>query len=317
MNKFMKFLIAVCLAAATLFALAGCNGNVSVQAADASTQPAQTETATPTPSPTATPSPTPDQSAIAAASEKAAMEELDKQIKAFLNKESPYGEDDIQMIGRQNQDGDEYGDCMKIKLGLVGLIDGNDSEGNSFIVPCVEGLLFDYVEIDNNIYMIIGFDDQDGNRFVTPIEIPMEFYNNEPRGGYPIVVLGSGWLNGSQEVKTTDPKDIKNYLNQNKGDTIALDIDIFGVTKNALNETGINGDYFKDAYRRIIFNQKLIEMLSSNGFEKPDMPSVEGFPEDVEIIKLESADSIKDFNHENTIMSNVGMSVSKYSLETE
>lgn len=79
---------------------------------------------------------------------------VEADICKFINLQFPYSGDEVnkKMLTKSS---------VKItKFGLVGL-------------SIVEGFLFDYVEKDESILMLVGFDAKDNRRFVTTIKIPL------------------------------------------------------------------------------------------------------------------------------------------------
>jgi hypothetical protein len=294
MCRFPKQLVIIMIAA--LFPLAGC---VSCVQTAAPTQAAQMASASPTvtsaPSPTATPSPPPAQSAIAAASAQA-DEELDKQIKAFLNKESPYRAEDIQkgLIGRQWVSGDEYGDVTKgLKLGLV--LSNSDTT-----MVGIEGILLDYRKKDNSVLIVVGFDGKNGKRFVTPFEISTYVYENVAEAKFNFFRLKAGTVDLSQYIESTDgsTENVLKYLEKIKGNVLVLNLDTTDMAKDMMNDySGVALDYLKEAHRKVDYARKAVDEVDSNNLGTPD--GVKEMTGDVNLIKIDSAESIDYIDLEN------------------
>lgn len=131
----------------------------SAQATPAPTQeiiPTPTATSAPTPPPISGPTPTPwmDEADTAA---------LNQKMKDFLNKEGDYTPE---KISAKMFDLSGLLDTSKMQLGLVG-------------ATYVEGCFFDYVEKDGSLLLLVGFDGNDGGRFIVPIQIPLYFIEGD------------------------------------------------------------------------------------------------------------------------------------------
>lgn len=120
--------------------------------------PVLTATNAPTPSPTPLSGPTPtpwmDEADTAA---------LNQKMKDFLNKEGDYTPE---KISAKMFDLSGLLDTSKMQLGLVG-------------ATHVEGCFFDYVEKDGSLLLLVGFDGNDGGRFIVPIQIPLYFIEGD------------------------------------------------------------------------------------------------------------------------------------------
>ena len=145
---------------ATLF-FAACAPRVEA-ALPSTPEPTISVTAAPTTTSTATPTaiPTPAVDEYGFTEERKA--ELNRQFLDFLNKQGEFTPEKISPMLMDpitlNMDKNEVG------LGII----------TDF--PLVESYFFDYLEKDGRIFLLVGFDGKDGNRFITPLEIPYYFY---------------------------------------------------------------------------------------------------------------------------------------------
>ena len=118
---------------------------------------APTATPEPTPEPTETPEPTPIVDEFDFTEERKA--ELNQQIQDFLSYEGEYSKENIQKYLLPGVKKDEF-----YNLGLV--------KANESIIE-TQSWLFDYVEKDGDLLLIVGFDGKDGQRLVTILNIPI------------------------------------------------------------------------------------------------------------------------------------------------
>lgn len=114
---------------------------------------------TPSPSPTEAPTPTLDEFGFT----KERKAGLNEEIQKFLNKEGEYTQEKIFSMMMETT---SPLDPSEIGLGFA----GSQLE--------IQGYFFDYFEKENRIFMLMGFDGKDGNRFVTLVEIPVYFDKN-------------------------------------------------------------------------------------------------------------------------------------------
>ena len=85
---------------------------------------------------------------------------LNQQFSDFINNEGDFTKEKKSQMAIESETTEKLG---KTELGVA------DRQ------PKLEGYLFDYVEKDGSLLLIMGFDDKDGNGFITPIQIPLYF----------------------------------------------------------------------------------------------------------------------------------------------
>ena len=88
---------------------------------------------------------------------------LNQKIQDFLDKTGDYTPE---KISAKMFDLSGMFDKTQIQLGLVD-------------ATHVEGCFFDYVEKDGSLILLVGFDGNDGGRFVIPIQIPLYFIESD------------------------------------------------------------------------------------------------------------------------------------------
>lgn len=132
------------------------SGAQSSAEAQETLEPQAAETPAPTPTPTTGPSATPWMNEEDTAA-------LNQKIQDFLDKTGDYTPG---KISAKMFDLSGLLDTSKIQLGLVD-------------ATHIEGYLFDYVEKDGSLILLIGFDGNDGGRFVVPIQIPLYFIESD------------------------------------------------------------------------------------------------------------------------------------------
>ncbi|MEN6418235.1 MAG: hypothetical protein ABFC73_04870 [Clostridiaceae bacterium] len=142
---------------------------------------AQTEaTPAPTPTPVTGPSATPWMSEDATAA-------LNQKIQDFLNKE---GDFTPEKISAKMFDLSGVLDTSKMQLGLVD-------------ATHIEGYFFDYIEKDGSLLLLVGFDGNDGDRFVVPIQIPLYFIESDLTSHFYFVQYNSGAKSLTQKADIT------------------------------------------------------------------------------------------------------------------
>ena len=159
--KRYNLIILASLIVALLFSVA-CAPHAEV-ALPSTPEPTISVTAAPTTTPTATPTaiPTPAVDEYGFTEERKA--ELNQQFQDFLNKEGEFTQEKMSQIMMETPSR-----LDKSEVGL-GIADSGD-------VPRIQGYFFDYLEKDDRIFLFVGFDGKDGNRFITPLEIPIYYY---------------------------------------------------------------------------------------------------------------------------------------------
>lgn len=131
-------------------------GAQSSAEAQMTSDPQAAETPAPTPTPTPGPSATPWMNEEDTAA-------LNQKIQDFLDKTGDYTPE---KISAKMFDLSGLLDTSKIQLGLVD-------------ATHIEGYLFDYVEKDGSLVLLVGFDGNDGGRFVVPIQIPLYYIESD------------------------------------------------------------------------------------------------------------------------------------------
>jgi hypothetical protein len=251
-----------------LLLMSGCGIGVESQQEPASAS----VTPSPAATPTATPSPTPDPSAIAAASEKAAMEELDKRIQAFLNYQSEYAPESITYISGAKEIN---------KLGLL-----ND-------IPKVEGVLLGHVDRGDHLLLIVGFDGKDDKRFVVPIEIATyPFADPDPMVKFRFKQYSAPIVDyEAKEFSTKSKEEISSILSELENNVISFSL-FTNVDNDALERYKDNPlvvRQIKEINSNIQYARSLSMKVAGNDIDVVDFE----IPED---IKLDEIDSYADIS---------------------
>ena len=105
---------------------------------------------------------------------------MNQQMQDFLNREGEFTQEKIASMMMQFYTGNEIDYYEHFKTDTVGL-------GISEWQPLIQGYLFDYFEDDGRLILIFGFDGRDGNRFITPVEIPIYIYDNIEQAEFKVV----------------------------------------------------------------------------------------------------------------------------------
>jgi len=271
MEKPMKnFGRAVALAAALASVLAvlssaACapSGAAAVTPApEAAAATAAAPTATPSPTPTPSPEPTPRIDEYGFSEERKA--ELQVQFQAFLNKEGEFTPEKISSIMIKT-----ISSLAESKIGL-GMVDGQK----------IEGYFFDYFEKYNRIFLLMGFDGSDGNRFITPIEIPLYMFEGIKTSIFSVYRMDDNSIlfSNGESFDYSDRNDLLPFLDSIKGKIIA-----FVPFTDKINESDASSfgdvavDYVKNEHNpKTGLSFGLYQLVISNGFEIPESTESDG-----------------------------------------
>jgi hypothetical protein len=258
-----------------LLLMSGCGTGVENQQESASVTPSPAAT------PTATPSPTPDPSAIAAASDKAAMEELDKRIQAFLNYQGEYAPELITYINSYQE---------ITKLGLV------------TSVPDTEGILLGHVDRGDYLLLIVGFDGADGNRFVTPVDLWTYYLADpDPIASFTFKQYGSPIIEYDTKLFTTKSKEeISNTLSELENNVIVFRL--FTESDNEgiemFKDKPLVVRLLKDINSKIQYARAFSMKVAGNDIDGVDFE----ISKDIKLDEINSADDISKIDSSNVIV---------------
>lgn len=131
---------------------------------------------------------------------------LDLDICKFLNFEIPYTKDNISKQLLKSMGPDSVNN-----LGLV-------------LSSQIEGLLIDYLEKDGYILLIVGFDDNNGGRFITLIKIPVyAISDSQSKGVFAFEKSENQDIFSKKEIiKLKNNNDITSYLDRLKKHVVVL-----------------------------------------------------------------------------------------------
>lgn len=168
--------------------------------------------------------------------------DLMKQVDLFLQAKTPYTIGDVErnMFTPKGAEG-------QFELGIIGA-----SKENGFVF--IQGVFIGCVDFSNGIIMLMGFQDQLGNRFVSPIKIYDErFKISNENGGfayfYQTIDKQFNFANAGTIIKLNDKDKVINLLNEKVGMTLVFQV-------NVLDEPPLT-----DSMR---------QLMSDNGFRHPD-----------------------------------------------
>ncbi|MCE5187689.1 MAG: hypothetical protein LLF75_00660 [Eubacteriales bacterium] len=242
--------------------------------------PEPTFTTAPTTAPTATPSPSPTATPFFSVER---TDELNQQFQDFLNKEGEFTAKKISsMMFRIANEKDK----KTMTLGLI-------SNALKF-----EGYFFDYFEKDDNLILLIGFDGKDGSRFVTPLQIPLYFYEGEPKARFAFIkhYVETAYDEGVATITSENIRDVYTQLNNLKGKCIAFDptIKTFPVSDEYPD---VDKTYLKEYNSKVGLQQKLILSLNINGLN-PNY-DFESVPDNRDILAVENINDINNIDISN------------------
>ena len=281
-NEITSRLLALLLAMIIVFSAVACAPRAEV-ALNNTPNPTISLAAAPTAAPTATPSPVPTPTPIFS---EARTAELNQQFQDFLNKEGEFTPEKMSskmMVTTSLLDNDKVG------LGIA------DSQ------PMIQGYFFDYFEKDNRLFLLMGFDGKDGNRFITPVEIPLYIYEVLEGTVFPVRKIKENYIQSSVSeegyVDYGERVKLIPVLDATKGKVIGFNLQM---------DTYCKGGAVKDdEYSRIVFgwvdevNSKVD--LSSGLFQLVSPNDIDYNGKDKNgnsdpIFKMNNSDDINDIN---------------------
>lgn len=179
---------------------------------------------------------------------------LDNDICRFLVFDYPFTRDNISKIAIKSR-----------RPGVT--IDGLGVESFSR----VEGLLLGYKNLGDHLLMIIGFDDNNKNRFVIPVDIPMYAVKDNSNKVYffakKINLRDMGKYIGDLKIK--DENNLVALLDSLKQQVIVLNLmdkTVSDKTKENLGESDSVVDLVNSINNRINQTRGLISRIYNNGF---------------------------------------------------
>ena len=205
--------------------------------------PAPTVTSAPTPTPLSGPTPTPwmDEAETAA---------LNQKIQDFLNKT---GDFTPEKISKMMFDMSGMFDTSRIQLGLVG-------------ATFVEGYLLDYVEKDGSLLLLVGFDGNDGGRFVAPIQIPLYYIEGDLTSHFYFLRYYSdkGYAVRSADITQLDTDLLNLQLYNLIGKCIAFSPARIPLSGSKNGYSGRAKTYFNEHNNKVALADKLLLSVSTN-----------------------------------------------------
>jgi len=216
--------------------------------------------------------------------------ELNLQITDFINNQGDFTKEKKSEMAIASETTEKIGST---ELGLA------DSQ------PKLEGYLFDYVEKDGSLILLMGFDGKDGKGFITPIQIPLYLFKGSKsdfcfcKSDYNTVL--SSW---SVVGRATDgnTQKIFEYLDKLKSKVIVI-IPAFEKYSGSIEDySGVLADYFIEHNSKVGLAGKLISLVAANEIKIRNENYHEGDYDSYKKFTLENVDSI-----ENIDLSNISM----------
>lgn len=292
--KQINRIVSILLATLLLVPLVSCAPAVSAAPTSAPTsEPVQTAALIATPMPKATPVPT-----LSTEEEK---EVLNQQFQDFLNKEGAFTEEimdynPIYSYGRTYEDGSD--------LGILRIFTEETYREMNDKLVITYGYLFDTIKDENNnIGLVMGFDGNDGSRFITILTVLSDAYDyaRKPEDGdikdrmvFCIGMEASSRLdyNYIDKLITSDIDKVSNYINTLEGQRVATEVP---ARKNKLDEkTGGIKIFWDESNQRLNFTFNLIGRLAKNGIDTSIIGS-----SGKEIQLIDSVDDLDNLDFEN------------------
>ena len=222
---------------------------IKTDAADAaaSTQAAASPTAIITPA--QTPTPTADPAATPWMNEEdTAM--LNQSIADFLNKD---GDFTTEKISANMFDLSGLFDQSKLQLGLVD-------------ATHIEGYFLNYIEKDDSLILLVGFDDVDGERFVAPIQIPLYYIEGDLNSHFYFMEYHAdkGYALKVADITLRNTADLNLYLYQRIGSCIAFAPARIALPGSPNGYMGAVFDYYVEHNAKLPLAEKLMLSVATN-----------------------------------------------------
>ena len=244
-------------------------------------EPTVSATAVPTATPTPTASPVPTPTPIFS---EAQMAKLDQQFQDFLNKEGEFTPEEM---------------TLKMMVTVGPLANDKVGLGIADYEPRIQGYFFDYFEKDNRIFLLMGFDGKDGNRFITPLEIPLYFYEGIEEAEFLVKKNKENYIQSSTEEGYVDYGErakLIPLLNTLKGKVIGFTLSMYTYSKEGAkdDEYGrIAGGYVDEINPKVDLSFGLIQLIPSNEI---DYDGKDKNGDSNSILKINNSDDINDIN---------------------
>lgn len=219
---------------------------------------------------------------------------LNQQLQDFLNKEGDFTTEETSSMMMTFFENDKL---ESIGLGVC------DSH------PIIQGYLFDYIELQDVILLIVGFDGADGNRFVTPVEIPVYMYEAvkdkaEKDTSFVFRVdallqnsLDDLYFIGLSNTKyLSDRSDFTLLFESIKHKVVGISLSIWPLDYSYIAEHygPEAGLYVNESNSKINLSYRLLESVTSNNFTYEIPEGIE--TANVEIMKLTSTEDLNNLD---------------------
>ena len=164
--------------------------------------------------------------------------------------------------------------------------------------PCVQGYLFDFLKKDESLVLIIGFDGDKNERFITGLEVPLYYYRNYPEANLNFLKFGGKSVSGSNIslfAKSGEVDVIEKYLDQLKDRYILFDLDFFGPDFDINNSDGILKEMLAERVRKQPITKKLVMNVAKNNIPIDGFGSFDGL--DVfDLVNINDSGDIDNIN---------------------
>jgi len=252
----------------------------SAEVALASTpEPTLSAPAAPTVAPTPTASPVPTPTPIFS---ETRIAELNQQMQDFLNKEGEFTPEEMSSRMMEFCEGNGINFKSQLDMNAAGL-------GISSSQSHIQGYFFDYYEKDSRAFLLLGFDGEDGNRFITLAEMPFYLLESVESASFAFLKTTVNNIDGTdydengsfvqfgdryESISCSDKNELFQQLNLLKGNIIAFIIDDRGNDSSILKEMDLDKaaynlmvEYINESNSKVGLSFGLMELVTSNGID--------------------------------------------------
>lgn len=218
----------------------GVNRSASAQA---TALPSATITPARTPTPTLDPAATPWMS-------EEDTNALNQSINDFLNKDGDYTPERISAM----------------MFDLSGLFDPNQIQLGIVDATHIEGFLLNYIEKDDSLVLLVGFDGVDGERFVAPIQIPLYYIEGDLNSHFYFMEfhVDRGYALKVADITMRNTADLNKYLYERIGTCITFAPARIAYCGSPNGYMGAALDYFTEHNAKLPLAEKLMLSVATN-----------------------------------------------------
>lgn len=194
--------------------------------------------------------PTPDPNPIEISTPILEVEQtLDEKMRDFLDKKGNFTEEKLKE--------DIFSVSRNVEITKFGLMNENG---------LVQGYFFDYIKKEDSLVLVVGFDGNKDERFVTGLEIPLYYFEEVPKANFSFFKR-SGKGTGSNLTLFTESGEeevVRNNLDQLKGEPLIFSFELFDGSINVEDYDGFLKEELTKRLEKFEIAKKLMISIPDN-----------------------------------------------------